>query len=76
MSIESDAQQDLALGDEDAEYVVGGKKATKKGAKTTPASHPVDYIHLPGSTNPTDGLTDGDCSDPGDGSSDSTDAST
>ena len=30
MSIETDAQKDLALSDEDGENVVGGKKAAKK----------------------------------------------
>jgi hypothetical protein len=30
VSIESDAQNDLALSDEDAENVVGGKKTTKR----------------------------------------------
>ena len=39
MSIESDAQNDLALSDEDAENVVGGKKATKRS--THSAAEPI-----------------------------------
>ena len=49
MSIESDAQKDLALSDDDAEGIAGGKKAkkaTKIAAK--PASHSVVYTYSPG----------------------------
>ena len=67
MSIEQDAQKDLALGDEHASGVVGGKKA-KKPAK--PASHPVKVIVSPGFTGPdqptqfvTGNLGNDDCSD-------------
>ena len=36
MSIESDANQDLAMSDEDAEGVVGGKANVKKSGKLHP----------------------------------------
>jgi hypothetical protein len=39
MSIDSDAQKDLALNDEDAEGVAGGRMVAKKKATTKPAVH-------------------------------------
>jgi hypothetical protein len=39
MSIESEAERDLALTDEDAENVVGGKKTVKKAAHHAAATH-------------------------------------
>ena len=38
MSIESEAQRDLSLGEADAENVVGGKKALKHTAKHAPVT--------------------------------------
>jgi hypothetical protein len=49
MSIEQEAQKDLAVSDDDAEGVVGGKKA-KHAAK--PAAHKVKMIVSPGFTGP------------------------
>jgi hypothetical protein len=67
MSIEQDAEKDLALNDEDAENVAGGKKA-KHAAK--PATHAVKFIQSPGFTGPeqpaqfvTGNLGNDDCSD-------------
>ena len=40
VNIDSDAQKDLALNDEDADSVVGGNKKAKKSAKHHKASHP------------------------------------
>jgi hypothetical protein len=70
VSIESDADRDLALSDEDAEGVVGGTKKAKKTAKTThhaAASHSVTYNYSPGASGPAQPYTsDGDdCNDPG-----------
>ena len=53
MSIESDAQKDLALSDDDAEGVVGGKKKAKKLAQHKTAQHAaatssVTYINSSG----------------------------
>jgi hypothetical protein len=69
MSIESDAQQDLSLTDEDAENVAGGKK-TKHAAKPKPATHQVNVISSPGFTGPdqptqyvTGNMGDDDCAD-------------
>ena len=39
MSIETDAQKDLALNPEDAENVVGGKKSKKKAHKKQAVRH-------------------------------------
>lgn len=41
MSIETDAQKDLALSDEDAENVAGGKMTAKKSAATAPTRPPL-----------------------------------
>ena len=67
MSIEQDAQKDLALSDADATGVAGGKRA-KKAAK--PAAHPVKMIVSPGPTGPDQptqfvegNLGNDDCSD-------------
>jgi hypothetical protein len=49
MSIEQEAQKDLAVSDDDAEGVVGGKK-TRKTVK--PATHKVNVIVSPGFTGP------------------------
>ena len=38
MSIEADANQDLALDDEDAENVIGGQHKTKKAVKPAAAA--------------------------------------
>ena len=38
MSIEADANQDLALDDEDAENVIGGQHKTKKAVKSAAAA--------------------------------------
>ena len=71
MSIESDANQDLALSEEDAEGVVGGKRAKKAAAKhktaTHAASNTVSYSYSPGASGPAQPYTsDGDdCDDPG-----------
>jgi hypothetical protein len=43
VSIESDANQDLALSDEDAEGVVGGRKHAKKSEKAHASTKPL-YI--------------------------------
>jgi hypothetical protein len=71
VSIESDANQDLALTEEDADGVVGGKKA-KKPAKHKAAPHhaaagSVTYTYTPGASGPAQPYTsDGDdCDDPG-----------
>jgi hypothetical protein len=80
VSIESDANQDLALTDEDAEDVVGGKRA-KKAATHKP--HPaattssVTYNYSPGASGPATPYTsDGDdCEDPGYAGSDDTSSS-
>ena len=39
MSIDSDAQKDLALSDENAEAVAGGRMVAKKKPTTKPAAH-------------------------------------
>jgi hypothetical protein len=44
--IESDAQKDLALSDEDAENVAGGKETRKKSAKHTAAVAPLDPLTI------------------------------
>jgi hypothetical protein len=58
VSIESEAEKDLALSDEDAEGIAGGKKtkhATSKG-------HTVPYIKVPGFTGTPDStLPESDC---------------
>jgi hypothetical protein len=72
MGIEQDAQQDLALTDEDAENIAGGKKAKKAShtaAKHAAASHSVSYIQAPAATggSPDDSGTTAwtdDCDDP------------
>jgi hypothetical protein len=86
VSIDSDANQDLALTGEDAEGVVGGKnakKAKKAAAKHKAATHAatytVTYIDSPGLSGPAQPYTsDGDdCDDPGDaGSADTSSPST
>jgi hypothetical protein len=74
MGIEQDAQQDLALTDEDAENIAGGKKAKKVSHTATKhpagaASHSVSYIQAPAATGGsvddtgTTAWTD-DCDDP------------
>ena len=61
MSIESEAQKDLALSDEDAEGVAGGKK-TKKTAAHTAKGHTVPYIKVPAfSGTPDSTLPESDC---------------
>ena len=68
MSIESDAQKDLALTDEDAEGVVGGKRAKHTTKKTShPAANTVSYTYSPGPSGPAQPYTDDgdDCADPG-----------
>jgi hypothetical protein len=40
VGIESDAKQDLALTDDDAEMVVGGQKKSKKAAKVAKVAKP------------------------------------
>jgi hypothetical protein len=74
MSIEADAQKDLAMTDADAESVIGGRRAKKSAKKSTVAhrapTHPVDYIRESGGSDPADGLetTDpDDCADSGGG---------
>ena len=79
MSIDSDAQKDLALTDEDAEGVVGGKKQAKKHkAETHPAAaHTVSYSYSPGATGPATSTTDDeDCDQPGYAGSGASDMST
>jgi hypothetical protein len=51
MSIEQDAQKDLALSDEDAEGIAGGKKSKHVAKKATP-THKVNVISSPGFTGP------------------------
>jgi len=70
VSIESDANQDLALTDDDAEGVVGGKKHHKKPPHHTAATHAaggsvtVNYSPAPGPAQ--EYTSDGDdCEDPG-----------
>ena len=70
MSIESDANEDLALTEEDAEGVVGGKKQVHKAAHHKAAPHAagsVTYNYSPGASGPAQPYTsDGDdCDDPG-----------
>lgn len=71
MSIESDANQDLALTDDDAEGVVGGKKQAKKPAHHNVATHAaaggsVTVNYSPASGTPQEYTSDGDdCEDPG-----------
>ena len=61
MSIESDAQKDLALSDEDAEGVVGGKKL-KVTKHTAASTHSVPYTKVPGFTGTPDStLPESDC---------------
>ena len=63
MSIEADAQKDLALTDGDADGVVGGKRSKKAAAKhkTAPARQ-VSYTYLPAySGTPDDTLPPSDC---------------
>lgn len=61
MSIESEAEKDLALSDEDAEGVAGGKKAKKAKSKAAP-SHAVRYIQVPAyQGTPDTTLPDSDC---------------
>jgi hypothetical protein len=51
VSIESDAQKDLALSDEDAAGIAGGKgskKVAKKPATHPAATHTVGYIDVQG----------------------------
>jgi hypothetical protein len=42
VSIEADANQDLALDDEDAENVIGGQHKTKKAVKPAAAAAPAE----------------------------------
>jgi hypothetical protein len=49
MSIEQDAQKDLALSDEDAQNVAGGKKS-KQAAKKPAGVHEVKFTYSPGFT--------------------------
>jgi hypothetical protein len=65
VSIESDADKDLALSDGDAEGIVAGKKSKKAAAKHV-ATHKVPYIVVPAySGPPDDSLPDSGC-DPDD----------
>jgi hypothetical protein len=58
VSIESEAQKDLALSDEDAEGVVGGKKTKKTATK----ARTVPYIKVPAFTGTPDStLPASDC---------------
>jgi hypothetical protein len=50
MGIEQDAAEDLALSDDAAELVAGGKKTKKTLHKATPKSSPVEYVNIPSST--------------------------
>lgn len=47
MNIDSDAQKDLALNDEDADSVVGGNKKAKKSVKHHTAAHPTTAASRP-----------------------------
>ena len=52
MSIEQEAGKDLALGSEEAENVLGGKKVMKvvdKTLKPAAKTYPVGYINVPAS---------------------------
>ena len=61
MSIEADAQKDLALSEKDAEGIVGGKKTKKAAAKHT-AARSVPFIQVPGFTGTPDStLPESDC---------------
>jgi hypothetical protein len=61
VSIEQDAQKDLALSDEDAEGVAGGKKAKKTAAKAS-AGRKVPYTVVPAYTGvPDSTLPESDC---------------
>ena len=61
MGIETDAEKDLALSDDDAEGIVGGKK-TKKVAAKHATTHKVTYINVPAySGTPDDTLPASDC---------------
>jgi hypothetical protein len=64
VSIESDAEKDLALSDGDAEGIVGGKKTKKTAAKHAATTHQVTYINVPAySGTPDDTLPASDCED-------------
>ena len=83
MSIEAEANQDLATTEAEAETVVGGKKQAKKALHPKAAPHaktyPVGYIDSPGVTGPAQPYTSdgGDCDDPGyAGSTDTTSTTT
>jgi hypothetical protein len=71
MTVESDAQKDLALSDEEAENVVGGKK-TKSAKHTKAPTYPVEYIHTAGSSSPQVATDDPSDCDPTAGGSDTT----
>jgi hypothetical protein len=61
VSIESEAQRDLSLSDDDAEGIAGGKK-TKKTASHAAPGHSVPYIKVPGYTGTPDStLPESDC---------------
>jgi hypothetical protein len=62
VGIETDAEKDLALSDNDAEGIVGGKKAKKTATKHAATTHKVTYINVPGYTGtPDDTLPASDC---------------
>jgi hypothetical protein len=63
VSIEADAQKDLALTDGDADGVVGGKRSKKAAVKHKAApAHQVPFIQMPGySGTPDDTLPPSDC---------------
>jgi hypothetical protein len=67
VSIEGDAQRDLALNPEDAENVVGGlkKKAAKKAAVHQAVGHAGPNINIQGPVTSTPYVDNSDC-DPGD----------
>ena len=48
MGIEQEAEKDLALSEDDAENVVGGKKTKKTAAKTAPhaKTYSVGYVNV------------------------------
>jgi hypothetical protein len=66
VSIEADAQKDLALNPEDAENVIGGvkKKAHKKAAVHHAAAHAGPNINIQGPVTSTPYVDSSDC-DPG-----------
>jgi hypothetical protein len=72
VSIESDADQDLALSDEDAEGVVGGHKAAHKSHKSEARTEPlmIKQTQTFGPTEVSANSGDDDCAPENDGGSD------